>query len=387
MMTMGALRILGAIVVSAACALPAAAATDPDCDPGTIISFDAPGADTNPADGNGTLVAGINDFGVVAGEIVDSNDVYHAFLRFPDGKFTVFDAPGAGSSPGSYSGTIPNGINDLGEVTGFYIDTTGTPHGFIRGAGGHVTSFDPPNSISTFPVAINLAGDVVGYYADSGSQFHAFLRKAGGKLLSFDGPGVCTGGTSVGCYGSAAFNINIFGTVAASFGDGTANQLHHVFIRGADGKVQLVNAPGAGDGYGQGTGCPGCWLGINTAGAIAGIYTDANGVYHTFLRTPEGSYLNIDAAAAGTASGQGTGCASDCDVSLNDHNEITGNYIDAGGNYHGFLRESSGKVLSVDPTGSTATFPAAINGRGAITGTYLDSSNVYHGFLRLPSRW
>jgi len=191
--------------------------------------------------------------------------------------------------------------------------------GFIRGAAGHRTRIDPPNSVATFPVAINLEGAVVGYYADSRYQFHAFLRNADGEVLAFDVPGVCTGGTSVGCYGSAAFNIIICAT------------------------LQPVYAPGAGSGYGQGTGCPECWLGINTAGAIAGIYTGMNGVFHTFLRTPEGSYLHVDAAGAVSASGQATGCASDCNVSLNERNEITGNYIDAGGNYHGFLRESNGK--------------------------------------------
>ena len=118
-------------------------------------------------------------------------------------------------------------------------------------------------------------------------------------------------------------------------------------------------------------------------GAITGIYIDANSVQHGFLRSPNGKFATFDAPDAGTGSGQGTGCPSDCSVSLNDWGAITGTYIDANFNYHGYLRTPKGTVATVDPPGSVFTSSSGINDSGAITGTYSDANGVYHGFVRI----
>jgi hypothetical protein len=55
---------------------------------GRTISFDAPGADTNPADNTGTYPAGINALGTITATSQDANTVYHGFLGSPGGKFT-----------------------------------------------------------------------------------------------------------------------------------------------------------------------------------------------------------------------------------------------------------------------------------------------------------
>ena len=84
----------------------------------SIITFDAPGADTKPGDYNGTYSSGINASGAITGSYQDTNDTYHGFLRSPEGKFTTFEAPGADT--GAYNGTSPAAINDLGVITGSY---------------------------------------------------------------------------------------------------------------------------------------------------------------------------------------------------------------------------------------------------------------------------
>jgi hypothetical protein len=76
----------------------------------TIITFDTPGAVIF------TLVAGINPAGVITGGYLDANIVEHTYLRAPDGTFTTFDAPGAGTGP--FQGTGPNGMNPAGAITG-----------------------------------------------------------------------------------------------------------------------------------------------------------------------------------------------------------------------------------------------------------------------------
>jgi hypothetical protein len=349
-----------------------------------IVSFDAPGADTTSGSYNGTFAEGINNFGAVTGYYVDVNDVYHGFLRRPEGGFTTFEAPGADTTPGSFNGTTPISINDLGVMTGYYTDATGYAHGFLRTPDGSYTTFEAPGAggYGSIPIGINLEGAVVGYYTDPNVVFHAFLRTPDGKFATFSGPGACDTSTSTGCYGSADTAINLFGTSVGGFMD--ENFVGHGLIRSPNGRLAKFDVPDAGTGAYEGTGCPGCTSGLNIWGAIAATYIDANNVSHGFLRSPNGTITTFDAPGAGTGAYEGTGCYSDCPVSLNDWGTITGVYIDANFVYHGYVRSPEGKLTSFDPSGAADTFPYSLNDSGIITGYYLDASNVYHGFLRIP---
>jgi hypothetical protein len=350
-----------------------------------IITFDAPGADLTPGDYNGTYPSSVNVWGAIAGTYQDINSVYHGFLRSPEGRFITFEAPSADTTT-PYNGTSPNSINDLGVITGGYFDVNGFEHGFLRSPEGKFATFDVPGAggYGTNPIAINLEGAVVGFYTDSNYSFHAFLRSPDGKFTTWIGPDACTGNGSEGCYGTGATNINAFGIVAGGFEDNDGNFVHHGLVRSPDGKLNTFDIPGAGTGSYQGTGCPGCAMGLNQFGAIAGIYSDANSVNHGFLRSLDGKITTFDAPGAGSAIYQGTGCPSDCPVSINDWGAITGVYIDANYVFHGYLRSPEGKIATVDPLGSAGTLPFSINDFGVITGEYLDANNVYHGFLRIP---
>jgi hypothetical protein len=352
----------------------------------SLITFDAPGADTTPGDYNGTYPSSINAWGVIAGSYQSADTVFHGFLHTPGGEFITFQAPGADTTAGSYNGTSPSSINDLGVIAGGYNDASGFSHGFLRSPDGKFTTFDVPGvgGYGTTPRAINLEGAVIGTYTDSNYSFHAFLRSPDGNFSTWIGPDACTSNGSEGCFGSGASNVNIFGTIAGGFEDNSGNFVHHSFVRNAEGKLKVFDVPGAGTGSYQGTGCPGCNLGLNQLGAIAGIYNDANSVNHGFLRSPDGKFTTFDAPGAGTGSYQGTGCPSDCPVSLNDWGAITGIYIDANFVYHGYLRNPEGKFATVDPQGSIFTLPSGINDSGAIKGYYVDSNYVYHGFVRKP---
>jgi hypothetical protein len=349
-----------------------------------IISFDAPGADTTPGDNNGTYASGINTEGFITGSYQGVDTVYHGFIRSPAGKFTTFEAPGADTTSGSYNGTTPTSINDVGVITGSFYDATGLAHGFLRTPAGKFTTFDVPGdgANGTFPIGINLEGAVAGYALDSNELFHAFLRTRDGKIYAFVGPGSCDTGTSTGCYGSAVTTINFLGISVGGFMDNSGNFVGHSFIRYPDGTLTTFEAPGGGTGTYQGTGCPGCALGLNQWGTIAGPYIDSNNVSHGFLRSRKGEFTTFDAPGAGTGSNQGTGCPSDCPTSLNDLGSVMGTYIDSNSVYHGYLRTADGKIVTVDPPGSVFTWSVGINDSGAITGYYGDSSGVYHGFLR-----
>ena len=95
---------------------------------GAINTFDVPGAfDASNAQD-------ITPLGVITGNWVDSNSVYHGFVRYPNGAILKFDVSGAGAVPesGSPQGTNPFAINCWGEITGQIADSNFVFHGFIR---------------------------------------------------------------------------------------------------------------------------------------------------------------------------------------------------------------------------------------------------------------
>jgi hypothetical protein len=361
-----------------------------------IITFDPPGAGTGQYQGTGCFAYTncsvlINNAGAITGYFLDANNVYHGFLRSPDGKFTIFNAPGADTNAGDFNGTLPNGINDAGAITGVYYDASNEGHGFLRSPKGKFTTFDVPGGIigAMNPIALNREAAIVGYYLGQNGVFQAFLRRPDGTFETWSGPGACDASPATGCYGTGAFSINDFGTVAGGYEDNSGNFVDHGLVRSPHGKLRTFDVPGAGTGPYQGTGSPGSSVPLNQFGAIAGYYIDANNVVHGYLRSPWGEFTTFDIPGEGS---QGIGCYNDCSVGLNDWGAITGYYLDANNVYHGFVRSPWGKVTTFDAPGAnttpgsySGTFPVSINDQGEITGYYLDLNNVNHGFVLLPS--
>jgi hypothetical protein len=75
----------------------------------------------------------------------------------------------------------------------------------------------------------------------------------------------------------------------------------------------------------------------------AGYYNDASGVFHGFLRTPDGAITTFDVPGAGTGPGQGTFAGN-----INPAQAIAGRYVDASGVSHGFLRAPNGTITTFD---------------------------------------
>jgi hypothetical protein len=349
-----------------------------------IDTFEAPGAGTGVGQGTGCFgcTFAINQSGAIVGTYLDANNVFHGFVRSPDGRFTTFEAPGADTTANDFNGTWAQGISDLGEITGYYDDSMGVAHGYVRSPAGAFRTFDSPDGENgTVPLFINLEGAVVGYALDSNLLFHGFLRSPDGTIADFVGPDSCTTGISAACYGSETTYVDLLGASVGNFQDSSGNFVGHGMIRGPWGALVTFDVPGAGTGIYQGTGCPGCNFGVNSWGVIAGTYTDENNVHHGFVRNPNGRFTTFDASGAGTAAYQGTGCFSDCPVSLNDFGVVTGSYLDGNGVQHGYRRSAEGSFVTADPPGSILTLPASINNLGVIAGYYLDENAVWHGFV------
>jgi hypothetical protein len=121
-----------------------------------------------------TYPSSINRAGEIVGNFYrDDAETVYGFVREPDRKITILDAPCPGGS------IFPNSINDAGVITGNYLGCGA--HGFVRDRDGKITTFDPPGSTDTLPTSINDAGAITGFYADASSVLHGFLRSPAAK--------------------------------------------------------------------------------------------------------------------------------------------------------------------------------------------------------------
>jgi len=88
--------------------------------------------------------------------------------------FIALDDP-LGGTQSSGQGTRAQGINDQGQIVGFYVDSSGATHGFLYSGGTYTTLDDPLGTGGTFAQGINDQGQIVGYYIDSSNTLHGFL--------------------------------------------------------------------------------------------------------------------------------------------------------------------------------------------------------------------
>jgi hypothetical protein len=262
-----------------------------------ITTLDYPGA------GNNTLPQKINERGDIVGEFIDPNGVTAGFVRFSDGSFSdpIVD-------PNDTLGfTEGRGINNSRTVVGDYIPSDGNLHGFFLSS-GTFTEFDVPGAVQTAVLSINDAADFTGTLVDASGIQQAFVS-LGGTLTSFSIPGAPA-------------------TLAYSIGD----------------SKRLVV------GYY-----------VDAAGILHGYYRDANGALH-FPIDPPGSV--------------GTILFGD-----NNRNWVVGRYADAAGVTHGLFFVPPNNFFTFDFPGSAFTSLNGISSQGNITGRFVDASGIAHGFI------
>jgi len=354
-----------------------------------IITFDAPGAGNGP--GQGTFAYVIQGEWI-AGNYIDAQGVYHGFVRAPDGTISKFDVPGQGTGAGQGTGEV-KGITPYGEIVGTMWDSNNVFHGFLRSPFGKYTIFDAPGTqngtvLGTGGLGVNPVGVILGTYVDINNASHGLLRFPDGTLASFD-PADAGTGAYQGTYPANLSGINFLGASVGSSSD--ANYVWHGYLRAPVGTFTIFDDSNAGVGAdtGQGT----LSLGINSAGEISGVYIDENYVFHGYVRTPHGTMIEYDVPGAGTDTFQGTGACwfIACWGGINAAGAITGFYVDNNNVYHGFIRSRDGNFTTFDAPGAgtigslgggQGTQPMTINDEGAVTGFYTDANNVVHGFLR-----
>src|SRR5512132_1328 len=262
-----------------------------------ITTFDYPGA------GNLTLPQKINERGDVVGEFIDSLGVTRGFVRFSDGSFSdpIVD-------PNDTVGfTEGRGINNSGTVAGDYVISDGTLHSFFL-SGGTFTEYDVPGAVQTNLLSINDAASFTGGFDPDGSGIFQGFISVDGTLSSFSVPGAA---------GTFAYEINNSEELTVGY-----------YI---DGVI------------------------------LHGYYRDSSGTLH-FPIDPSGSTTTVL-------------------FGLNDRNWVVGRYADSGGATHGLFFIPPNQFSTFDYPGSTFTSLNGINDKGVICGRYVDASGIAHGFL------
>jgi hypothetical protein len=349
-----------------------------------LVTFDAPNSSQSAY--LGTAAASINLWGTIVGDVTDDNGGVHGYLRTADGKFTEFDAPGANPSPGYpclyfAGGTCPTAINDLGVIAGWEGDANGVYHGFVRTPNGKITVFDAPgagtaSNQGTLAYAINDQGSVTGSYLDGGNVYHGFVRSANGNVLSFDSPEA-----GAGAYlGTEPESISNRGEVAGSAYD--ANGFGHGFVRYADGKITTFDPPGsAGSYYGVD------YVFVSDLGVVAGSYWQGAGnVSLGFEGMPNRNLSTFQVPRAGTAAFDGA-----YTNAINLEGVTVGYVTDTNVENHSFVRAANGRVFVFDVPGQMAVpgsdFGSAaygINAMGVVAGRWHDANAVLHAFIWAP---
>src|SRR6266481_1599771 len=267
-----------------------------------ITTFDYPGA------GNLTLPQKINERGDVVGEFIDSSGVTRGFVRFSDGSFSdpIVD-------PNDTVGfTEGRGINNSRTVAGDYVGSDGNSHGFFL-SGGTFTEYDVPGALSTAVLGINDPADFAGTFDPGSGILQAFIS-VGGTLTSFSVPAAIS---------TLAYDINNSKQLVVGYFIDSSGILHG-YYGDKDGTLHFPIDPSGSVGT--------VLFGANNRNWVAGRYADSSGVTHGLLFVPPDSFTTFDYPGSTFTSLNG----------ISSQGNICGRYVDASGIAHGFIARAKG---------------------------------------------
>ena len=244
--------------------------------------------------------------------------------------FSTIDAPFAGVLL-----TSPSGINDSGQIAGFYLTAGLASHGFVL-SDGNFSVFHFPMGPATNFNAINNQGQIVGYGGGV-----SFLFESGEfSIISVPGSNF-----------TSASGINNTGQIVGATIVG--NEAIGFLLN--EGSFSFIRVPGAPSTSAHS---------INDAGQIVG-----RAGIHGFLLA-NGVFSAVDFPGALNTSPTG----------INNAGTIVGWYQTPDTLQHGFILDQQG-FSTIEFPGSTFTLVTGINSRGQIVGGYRDSSGTDHGFV------
>jgi hypothetical protein len=286
----------------------------------------------------------------------------HGFV-FKRGALTAIDHPDAATIPRTpevQAGTGTFGISDRGEILGVYEGRDRIVRNFVRDRAGRYRVIDDPpgtsgDGLSYETVSINNRRQIVGFYNDDqGATTSGFLRTRKGRFVDIDVPGSQVTGP---------LKINDRRQVVGIYVDAVAQPnadgsppvgAVHGFLWD-DGDYETIDVPGA---------VATLVLGINDRGKTVGSYIDAAGNYHGFVRSRKGAVRDLPEAPGADPAAGGTQ-----PTSVNERGRIVGLGYESDGGSRGFLLRH-GEFKPIDAPNATYTRAADVNNRGRVVGDY-----------------
>ena len=159
--------------------------------------------------------------------------------------------------------------NDFGDYAGNTRSPDGEKTIGFTLIDGVFSTYDFPDSQNTYFYALGNNGNAAGHYKDSNGLYHGVILE-NGELRQYDFPGA----TETHIYGMSDETGALSGNIVDAAG------VTHAF----SGDL-TITFPGAVNTYGDF---------VNAAGAVVGSYVDADGMFHGFIRHPDGSFTTID---------------------------------------------------------------------------------------------
>ncbi|MGA2929015.1 MAG: hypothetical protein ABSG43_24110 [Solirubrobacteraceae bacterium] len=220
-----------------------------------------------------TQVTGLNDRGVIVGFWSDSDNASQLNANFGfyklGGSFHTVNFPSGASSSPPVNQLL--GVNNSDIAVGFYNDAAGASHGYtynIKRNRFHPVTIAGATSVTA--AAINNRGDIAGFDS-TGSGILGFLRRAGGSLTTLAYPGATL---------TEALGVNDLDEVVGYYETAGSLAPMHGFTWTPRNGFETVNDPKGIDTT--------TVNGVNDRGQLVGFYVDSTGNTDGMLATPGG---------------------------------------------------------------------------------------------------
>jgi hypothetical protein len=218
-----------------------------------------------------TQVTGLNNGSTQVGFFAPTNtgtDANFGWYSRDNGRsFHEITVPGV--TFGTPSVTQLLGVNDSNKAVGFFVDGNGNSHGFIYGIRNNTFTFtNIAGATSVTDAGINDRGDVTGFFTISGGAVASFLKRDG-QMIFLKFPGASS---------TMALGVNVADEVVGVYtvGSGTGATMHGFTWTRQNG-FQTVDDP---NGVGTTT-----VNGVNDRGDLVGFYVDSAGNTDGMLAT------------------------------------------------------------------------------------------------------
>ena len=242
--------------------------------------------------------------------------------------------------------------NDFGDYAGNTRSLDGEKTIGFTLIDGVFTTYDFPGSLNTYFYALDNAGKAAGHYKGPDDIYHGVILE-GGELQQYDFPG--------------AAETNIYG-LSDETGALSGNIVDAAGVSHAFSGDLIITFPGAVNTYGDF---------VNAAGAVVGSYVDADGMFHGFIRHPDGSFTTIDLPKMPNLEFLFVNTITDLGLigfRAKAANDILRSYI--------LLPD--GTLYEVRLPGSVSTVVRNVNQDGSIIGYYDLPDGRRHGFVGRP---